>query len=213
MSKHNKRESYFWTSYSDLMTSLFFVMLVLFVLTIALLHNKIVATEDQLKKIQEIEAATKNIDSKYFEYREQYKKHILKIEVAFDLGKFDFRNIPDYTKDELKSAGQSISDFIAKHKEDGVQYMVIIEGQASYYQDGYKYNYELSYNRALALKRFWEDSNICFDANCEVLISGSGDGQLCNTGLMRERDEVRNQRFLVHIVPKYGEFIKTTIGK
>lgn len=37
----HKQESYFWTSYSDLMTSLFFVMLVLFVLASAMLKNKI----------------------------------------------------------------------------------------------------------------------------------------------------------------------------
>ena len=37
-----KRESFFWTSYSDLMTSLFFIMLTLFVLAIALLHREVV---------------------------------------------------------------------------------------------------------------------------------------------------------------------------
>jgi len=37
-----KKESYFWISFSDLMTSLFFVMLVLFVLTIALLHKRMI---------------------------------------------------------------------------------------------------------------------------------------------------------------------------
>lgn len=41
MSK-NRKESFFWTSYSDLMTSLFFVMLVLFILVIVLLHNKMI---------------------------------------------------------------------------------------------------------------------------------------------------------------------------
>ncbi len=37
-----KKESFFWTSYSDLMTSLFFVMLVLFVLTVVLLNKKMI---------------------------------------------------------------------------------------------------------------------------------------------------------------------------
>ena len=39
-----RKESFFWTSYSDLMTSMFFVMLVLFVLTISMLHYKMVKT-------------------------------------------------------------------------------------------------------------------------------------------------------------------------
>ena len=43
-----KKESFFWTSYSDLMTSLFFIMLTLFVLVIVLLHKRMEATEKQL---------------------------------------------------------------------------------------------------------------------------------------------------------------------
>lgn len=42
-----RKESFFWTSFSDLMISLFFVMLVLFVLTIALLHKKMVEIENE----------------------------------------------------------------------------------------------------------------------------------------------------------------------
>ena len=47
-----KKESFFWTSYSDLMTSLFFVMLVLFILVIVLLHKRMEATEAQLQEIK-----------------------------------------------------------------------------------------------------------------------------------------------------------------
>ncbi len=47
-----RKESFFWTSYSDLMTSLFFVMLVLFVLVIVLLHKRMEATEAQLEEIK-----------------------------------------------------------------------------------------------------------------------------------------------------------------
>ena len=53
-----KKESFFWTSYSDLMTSLFFIMLTLFVLVIVLLHKRMEATEKQelcvQGKIQEV---------------------------------------------------------------------------------------------------------------------------------------------------------------
>ncbi len=38
MSKNNK--DYFWLSYADLMTSLFFIMLVLFVLVFSIMHKK-----------------------------------------------------------------------------------------------------------------------------------------------------------------------------
>lgn len=110
------------------------------------------------------------------------------------------------TKEDLRTTGKILQDFIIKTTQSNphIQYLLIIEGQAS--KDGYAYNYELSYQRALSLKKFWEDNGLNFnDKNCEVLICGSGDGRLSGTGLMRESKEVLNQRFLIHILPKPGK--------
>lgn len=203
---NSRKESFFWTSYSDLSTSLFFVMLVLFILTIALLHKKIVeiktiqeATQAQIDKIKEIEQAINRIDTRYFAYNENYKKHVLKIRVNFPVGISDINVIDQNTQNELRYAGQSIQNSIYKINKEypGIQYLLVIEGQASL--DAYARNYELSYERALALRKFWRDSNIDFGANCEVLISGSG-----VWGNMREKEEYLNQRFLIHLVPKPG---------
>lgn len=197
MSKQ-KKESFFWTSFSDLMMSLFFVMLLLFILTIAILHKGLVATKDQLAKIEEIEEATNKIDSTYFEYREEYKKHILKISVNFPKKKSNILFIDNRTRRNLLAAGRTIQNFILDVTQKyPIQYLLIIEGQAS--KDTYSRNYELSYERALALSRFWRDNNIDFGKSCEVLISGSGTG-----GTMRENKEILNQRFLIHIIPKPG---------
>jgi mannitol-specific phosphotransferase system IIBC component len=201
-----KKESYFWTSFSDLMTSLFFVMLVLFVLTIALLQRKMVeiesernATQEQLDKITEIEEAVNRIDSTYFDYNSIYKKHVLKIKVNFPLGISDMNVIDSVTKNNLRDAGMSIRNSLNKISMEypEIQYLLVVEGQAS--KDRYHRNFELSYERALALTRFWIENNIDFGNNCEVLISGSGMG-----GTMREIEESLNQRFLIHIVPKPG---------
>jgi outer membrane protein OmpA-like peptidoglycan-associated protein len=203
MSK-NKKESFFWTSYSDLMTSLFFVMLVLFVL----LHNKI--SEQALKleefeKIEEIKKSLNNIDSTYFAYNADYKKHILKIRVNFPTGKSEISHIDYNTQQALQEAGRAVKNQIDEvtRTNPEIQYLLIIEGQAS--KDNYTYNYELSYERALALSRFWQKSGIDFGKNCEVLISGSGTG-----GSMRSTIESENQRFLIHIIPKTGEIEKKT---
>lgn len=197
-----KKESYFWTSYSDLMTSLFFVMLVLFVLVVLLLHNKI--SEQALKleefeKIEEIKQSLNNIDSTYFTYRPEYKKHILNVKVQLPVGKYNMDYVDDATRDKLTKAGLAIKRQIdnATQSNSDIQYLLIIEGQAS--KDIYFANYELSYQRALALKRYWEESGINFGDKCEVLIAGSGTG-----GTMRELEEEKNQRFLIHIIPKTG---------
>lgn len=200
----HKKESFFWTSYSDLMTSLFFVMLVLFILVIVLLHKRMEATETQLQEIRKVAESTKDLSSSdYFNYRSDYKKYVLAIQVRYPAGKSDLNDIVSDDKDtqlrQLTDAGREIQHFLKKHSE--YQYILIIEGQAS--RDNYLYNYELSYQRALALMRFWiEDSGIIFDSNCEILISGSGDGKLDTHSIRETDDEKENQRFLIHILPK-----------
>lgn len=197
-----KKEYFFWTSYSDLMTSLFFVMLVLFILVIVLLHKRMEATEAQLQEIKKVEESTKDLSKDYFKYRPEYKKYVLNIQVRYPAGKSELNTIIASDKEEqlnkLANAGKEIRDFLNKHKEN--QYVLIVEGQAS--KDNFTFNYELSYQRALSLMRFWVDEQrISFGNNCEILISGSGDGKL-DTHSMRESVETENQRFLIHILPK-----------
>ena len=222
-----KQESYFWTSYSDLMTSLFFVMLVLFVLTVVMLNQKTDlierknvlieknaeeqerianSTKEQLDKIKEIEAAIENIDPTYFKYEEEYKKHILRINVEFERGSSNINDIPYNTQQELINAGNAIVDFMNDiEKSHNADYLLIIEGQTSIDGDDFE-NYILSYNRALSLKSFWEENNISFGDKCEVVVSGCGE-----YGVMRENitNDSRNRRFLIHIIPKPG-IINTT---
>lgn len=210
-----KNKSFFWASYADLMTSLFFVMLALFIVTVVALNEARLDGIELTKKLQakidkanEINDATRELDSlhsDYFQYFPEYKKHKLKVSVNFPVNSPSMDNIPDTTKQDLITVGNILQDFISKttKKNPQIQYLLIIEGQAS--KDDYSQNYELSYQRALSLKRFWEEHGIGFvDKNCEVLICGSGDGKLSGTGLMREKEEVLNQRFLIHILPKPG---------
>ena len=257
------RKSFFWASYADLMTSLFFVMVVLFILTFIELESfgispkqvdmlrreldlikvendsltqyvskinltidslslkmeglnsqlqikddslaMILTSESELKVIREIEAATRNLDSRYFAYSEEHKKHRIKLEVKFEQKKSSMDHIPQQVKAELVEVGKILNDFINEKvaENNKIQYLLIIEGQASKLR--YSRNYELSYERALSLVRFWDANGIRFEnKNCEVLISGGGDGQIPGTGSMRDEDEHKNQRFLIHILPKPG---------
>lgn len=202
-----KEKSLFWASYADLMTSLFFIMLILFAGAIAILNKKYVTTEREIRMIEEINAATKNIDSTYFEYMEDYKKHKLKIAVNYRINDDNIYNLSGETQKQLLAAGERLRDFVktTTTQNPNIQYILIIEGQASLIGPE-SINYPLSYGRAYGLKKFWEDNGIKFTAkNCEVLICGSGDGRQSGTGLMREENERLNQRFLIHILPKPGQ--------
>jgi outer membrane protein OmpA-like peptidoglycan-associated protein len=214
MIKH-KKESFFWTSYSDLMTSLFFVMLVLFVLVIVLLHNKMrnieeerQASQEQLNKIQEIEESVKNIDTNYFQYDSLYKRHTLKnISVSFRTGSSDINDIPPGQLERLLAVGRSIRDFVDKavKKNPNVKYLLIVEGQSS--KDHYVKNYELSYERALSLVKYWSRNKISFNDPqvnyCEVIISGSGQESPFRISPDNAHNK-HNQRFVIHIIPKTG---------
>jgi len=194
----NKRESFFWTSYSDLMTSLFFIMLTLFILVIVLLHKRMEYTAMELEEAKKVVASTKDLNPKYFDYRPEYKKYVLNIAVKYPAGSSSLAQIDKSKLDSLFEAGNEIKLFLDSHKD--YQYLLIVEGQAS--SDNYSRNYELSYERALGLIRYWtNERGLIFGDNCEIQLSGSGDGKIA-THSMRDKNEVLNQRFLIHILPK-----------
>ncbi len=211
MAKKNKG-SYFWTSYSDLMTNLFFVMLMLFILAIALLHREMVqigkerdATKAEIEKINEIRNAIQNIDTTYFQYVPEYKKHILKTKVKFQTGSSNINDLDEATKTELLAVRDTIKSFLDNLllKDSDASYLLIIEGQAS--KDNYSYNNQLSYDRALSLFKFWfpDQTNTTlrfFNLPCEVVIAGAGKMD----GKPRDEVERNNQRFLIQIMPQSG---------
>lgn len=243
MSRNKNRES-FWPSYVDVMTTLFAIMVVLF----AVSYSRFRVKEEELKKIvnkyEEIKSiyrVVENIDSTYFEFNPKYVKHIFKIQVTYQTGKFrlnqlqdDINNKPEANRvrEQIVNAGREIEETIKRLRDSSftnqdIKYLVVIEGQASadgYYSDDYYNNDVLSYQRALALHRFWkENAGIDFSnmEKCELVISGSGEGGVPryteqdfiksddykkrNINDFKPEDwEKYNQRFLIHIVPVIG---------
>lgn len=199
-----KKNNIFWISYSDLMTSLFFIMLVLFVITIGYLNSIIEKTQEEKEKLEELQTAIQKLPVEYFEYQPKFKRFKLRQQIQFGIG--------DYTINEdyypyLIEVGKSILNLIdslksnIKYKEYDIKYLVVVEGMAS--RDNYPYNFELSYQRSLALHNLWKSNGIIFNQqDCELQISGSGiEGIREYFGL----NEHRNQQFLIHIIPKIGK--------
>lgn len=201
----NKKESFFWTSYSDLMTTMFFIMLVLFVLVVTLMHSKVVATEDQLDQIRKLNNSIEQIDSTYFDFDQDFKRHTLKdVSVSFKRGSSNISDIDPISLDKLEKAGVAIRSFMLRTQKDipDAQYLLIVEGQSS--KDDWLGNDELSYRRALALVKYWNAMGIRFDdLPCELIVSGSGQSSRFRV-FPDISTNVDNQRFVIHIIPKPG---------
>lgn len=216
-----KKDSLFWVGYSDLLTSLFFVMLVLFSITFLNFKQKnrqLEASVEQLKQIKEVELALGSLDDKYYSFDPINKRYRLNIDVNFPRNKFGFNLLSNDVKKELKDAGweiyNKVNSLIIDNPE--IEYLMIVEGHAqkSKLKDG-RYNsetipeqgYKVSYQRALGLVNFWkEDCKIPFSDignNCELLIVGSG-----HFGQSRDNvNEKNNRRFTIQVTSKVGKFL------
>ena len=212
----------------DLMTSMFFIMLVLFVLSYARLKIKV---EDLARKLKVYELVEQNLkplkqDTLLFRYEDNYKRFTLAFDVNFALSKSKIQrgelNNYDITASKIESVGRQLQktiDNLARNKSENptmnnVSYLVIISGYASHLLSGSQVSdYELSYERAYNLWAYWKSIGIDFeDAKYKDLIdlqiAGNGWG-----GVGRyERDpenfmqnETKNQRFIIQIVPKIGD--------
>lgn len=217
---HKNREKYFWASYTDLMTSLFFVMLVLYVLTYALFQvesgdkekaisdyqnmaneNKYYA--DRYREIERVEQSVRALEGdSLFVYNEEQKVLIMTDPIKFAT---DSDVIPATDEDYLTRVGKSVYKLVEQQSkndliEDDIKFVVIIEGTASKDNATEDYNYRLSYRRAYSLYKFWKNkAGIEFDKEItQLILAGSGTG-----GTFRAKgDEKLNQRFLIQIIPK-----------
>ena len=198
----NKRSS-FWPSYVDIMTTLFAIMLVLFVVSFSRFKIKeklLKSIVDEYENIVTVYTTIDDIDSTaYFGYNEEYLKHLFTVDVEYqqkeyriDKLRLDLENsrLADSKRDSIIQAGKLIKETILsiekKQSEGGdkiknnIKFLVVIEGQSSrvpYDVDDYHNNYTLSYLRARYLNEFWKKHGIDISSipKCELIIAGSGE--------------------------------------
>jgi len=216
----NNRESndFFWPSYVDLMTSLFVVMLVLFVYSFKLFKDRegelkqangeLKAKAQELEQINKIKRSLQQLEGKYFKYDATNERHELLVPVQFKSGQ---DVIEERYKTALLQAGRTLRKVLKSIKTDQpVRYLVIVEGMAARYPQGDPRNareeqltYQLSYRRALSLLNFWRQNGLNFtqDRSIELVIGGSG---FYGTGRYTGRREGDNKRFLIQVIPKVG---------
>jgi outer membrane protein OmpA-like peptidoglycan-associated protein len=200
------------------MTSLFFIMLVLYVLTYFKLNTTITLQKEKLAIIEAVEANLKPLKSDpLFVYEEDYKRFKLGFDVKFVKDKYQINpyELENYasTIKNINKAGEKLKEIIdnLKNAKDNdpklknVSYILVIAGYASRTGEE-KHNYDLSYQRALALRNYWRSKGINFEAPkykdlIDLQISGNGWG-----GVGRDPVDINNQRFIIQIFPKIGDF-------
>lgn len=226
MAKHKQNDS-FWTSYSDLMTSLFFVMLVLFIVCLV----KVNGINQELRNANEEANAQIEEYERILQLKEQFEvlTHASSLEYDSEKKMFyakDFQekeifnpftgnNIEDASKikDEYIDIVDTVGNDLIKILEQlnsnkQFSYQLVIEGNAAIpwqqLQNG-SYNpdnttmYDLSYRRALALYNRWRSNGLNFrQYNTEIIIAGSG----FNGNNRDHRVEDYNKRFIIQIIPK-----------
>lgn len=218
----------FWTSFSDLMTSLFFVMLVLFIICIIKVGksnhdlsvlvdsirsekdslaisnerlNNILKLEDQFKVLSSSSSLDYDSEKKMF-----YAKDLVGIEIFVSN---DDKIKPEYYE-TVDKIGKDL-DRILKNltSEKDFSYQLVIEGNAAIpwkelhahtYNADNREMYLLSYRRALALYDRWKkvDKIDLRKYNTEIIIAGSGFNG--NNRDMKKEDN--NKRFIIQIIPK-----------
>lgn len=226
MAKSGNKKSLFWTSYSDLMTSLFFAMLVLFVVVVVAMGSANLKVQELNKQLTEsLEKANVTIEQQrqVLKLQEQFQTLTTSTSLDYDIEKrmfyvpqFQGVEIFEPNKDIIKenfitvvdNVGNDIKRVIDNLTRDNksFKYQLVIEGTAAIpFKElrAHAYNadntemYELSYRRALALYNRWKHLGLR-NGNTEVIIAGSG-----FNGINRDEiNEDNNKRFVIQIIPK-----------
>lgn len=226
MINKSNQKSLFWTSYSDLMTSMFFAMLVLFVVVIIAMgkaNGELQETKGKLQAALDSANVTIEQQNQVLQLQQQFSTLATSSSLGYDADKRmffakDFVGVeifkpnedvikPEFveTVDKVGRDIKRIIDSLNKNSSN-FKYQLVIEGTAAipfkllkagtYNEDNIEM-YLLSYRRALALYNSWKQFDFR-ESNTEVIIAGSG-----FNGINRDaNNEDNNKRFIIQIIPK-----------
>jgi hypothetical protein len=153
MEKSNR--DFFWPSYVDLLTVLFVVMLVMFVLSYVRFKNneeKLIATLREKEKIEELQSAVSTMmnDKTLFRYDPQFKRYTLAQDVKFKGNKWDLSRPQESLEGNVEQSIRYINNTGRKLKTivdslmlrrysdpvlKNVSYVLVITGSASDLRD------------------------------------------------------------------------------
>lgn len=225
-----KRNNIFWVSYSDLMTSLFFIMLVISVVSIGCMQQKInqikqIVTQndslllalkksdslqkienERLRKLLKLEEIFKPLeDDDDFIYLPSCKKYLVKDFLGIEIFKPNKAQIKQDYVTKTIAIGKKIERFIIDLQvmHPGSSYIVLIEGNTANTFDK-EYSKDAKYGYKKSYDRALAVYNL-WKMHQISLRSGNIEVMLCGSGfngLCRDPIEENNKRFSVQIIPK-----------
>jgi len=167
------RGNTFWLSYSDLMTSMFFIMLVLFIVCIVKMHgvnaelakerDEANASKEQLEKILQLDKQFEELSkSTALMYIEEKKTFVAKDFIGIEIFVPNDDKIKAEYLETVDRVGQSLQQIVKNLYKQNPQlsFQLVIEGNAAIKFEKLKAHtfdpdneemYKLSYRRALAL--------------------------------------------------------------
>ena len=224
-----KKNNVFWIGYSDLMTSLFFVMLVLFVTSLGYLKVRMEQSQDgelllttidslsneiknlkitieQQDKLLRIEDQFKPLEtSGYFVYLPECKKYISKDLMGNEIFRSNSSSIKSIYKSKTIDVGVQIQDFLRTlyRKDKNLSYLLVIEGNMAN-----TYDQKFAKDNTYGYKKSYERALAVYDLWTENNINlrkYNTEVMLCGSGfngLCRDENEDNNKRFSIQIIPK-----------
>jgi len=232
MAKSNdKKRDFFWLSYSDLMTSLFFIMLVLFVLIYSMNSKAIEdsrqaneklkalgitegerqrnlkaleAKAQELERIKAIDAAIKELEKGgLYEYNSTCKRFELKSAILFEENS---AIIPKSVEKNLILAGSQLNNLLKLYQgNQQVKFIVVIEGRAARHENA-RQNLKYKNNvKDLGYSRSLALYNLWM-ANGITLNNNNSEVFISSTGFdglcrYSGAEEGKNKRFIIQVIP------------
>ena len=190
--------------------------------------QKLLIEAEKAKIIKVVEQNLKPLknNTNLFKYEDKYKRFTLAFDVKFRKGAYTISNDDlenyEHTSKKIQQAGKELLktiDHLAEQRVTNpdmknVSYLITIAGYASKLPNNTELTeYERSYRRAYFLWQYWKDMGIDFEDKkyeglIDLQIAGNGWGGVGrfpydpNNSFI---NEMKNQRFIIQIVPKIGE--------
>jgi hypothetical protein len=230
-----KRNNIFWIGYSDLMTSMFFIMLVLFILSIGYLeirnreleiknheNEKLIAElkkskeglikeRDRANKLLNLEKQFKPlIDNNYFYYLRECNKFFLTEFMGIEMFKPGETEIKNDTLINIAvTVGRNLEYFLEtlSGSDEELSYLLIIEGNMANTYDK-EYSKDNNYGYRTSYQRALTLYNLWISNGIDFRKSNV-EVLICGSGFngvcRDEEIEENNKRFSIQIIPKVSK--------